>query len=95
MLYFDFGFLEQKLRYSGLSNTLGDIKSYSQEIIGTEKSYELLDDLTDFLAFMEEFLHSSSDTSLLQYALVKEGLLKKQAQQQANKFKNHIWFNDM
>lgn len=33
-LFLDFGFLEQKLRATGLPNTLGDLKMFEKEIIG-------------------------------------------------------------
>lgn len=95
MLYYDFGFLEQKLRYSGLSNTLGDFKYYSNEILNKNKPQEDLTELTDFLAYIEEFLSTSDDTCLLQYALSKDNAIEKKAQQQAQQFKSRIWFSDM
>lgn len=33
-LYLDFGFLEQKLRATGLPNTIGDLQTYRTEIVG-------------------------------------------------------------
>lgn len=95
MLYNDFGFLEQKLRYSGLSNTLGDFKYYGNEILTKTKSQEDLTDLTDFLAYSEEILLASEDTSLLQCALSKDYTIEKEAHQQAKQFRDRIWFSDM
>lgn len=36
ILYLDFGFLEQKLRATGLPNTIGDLQTYRTEIIGKQ-----------------------------------------------------------
>lgn len=95
-LYFDFGFIEQKLRYTGLPNTLGDFNSYKTEIAGNDASrVKLLDDLTDFLANIEEILLRTPDTCLLQYALTTDNAIKTEAMRQAGKFTNRIWFTDM
>lgn len=48
-LFLDFGFLEQKLRATGLPNTLGDLKIFEKEIIG--KRF-----ITFFLSFLVLFL---------------------------------------
>lgn len=90
-LYNDFGFLEQKLRYSGLSNTLGDFKIHGDKICDRVKC----DDLTEFLAYMEEYLSISEDTCLLQYALSKDGYIGEEARRQAAQFNDRIWFTDM
>jgi hypothetical protein len=34
LLYLDIGFLEKKLRITGLPNTIGDLKTYKAEILG-------------------------------------------------------------
>lgn len=90
-LYTDYGFLEQKLRYSGLSNTLGDFKLYGDQICDRAK----YDDITDFLAYIEEYLSISEDTCLLQYALSKDRHIGEKARRQAQKFNDRIWFSDM
>lgn len=97
MLYYDFGFLEQKLRYSGLSNTLGDFKLYHREIMGNDNTNIRIpiDDLTDFLAYIEELLLTQDDTCLLQHALSKKDHIGAEAMVQARKYKNRIWFSDM
>lgn len=89
-LYNDFGFLEQKLRYSGLSNTLGDFKLYGDQICDRS----VFDDLTEFLAYIEEYLSISEDTCLLQYALSKDRYIGALARQQAERFNDRIWFSD-
>lgn len=94
MLYYDFGFLEQKLRYTGLSNTLGDFKLYGNEIMGNEQPRILIEELTDFLAYIEELLLASKDGCLLQYALSEGNSVGKEARKQAQMFKNRIWFYD-
>lgn len=95
-LYFDFGFIEQKLRYTGLPNTLGDFNSYKAEIAGNDSQRaELLDELTDFLANIEEILLRTPDTCLLQYALTTCNATKSEAVRQASEFSNRIWFTDM
>lgn len=95
-LYFDFGFVEQKLRYTGLPNTLGDFNSYKSEITGHDSNrVRLLEDLTDFLANIEEILLRTPDTCLLQYALTTDNAVKIEAMLQARKFTNRIWFTDM
>lgn len=95
-LYFDFGFIEQKLRFTGLPNTLGDFNSYKMEIAGTDaKRIELMDDLTDFLANIEEILIRTPDTCLLQYALTTDNAVQVEAMKQARKFTKRIWFTDM
>lgn len=94
-LYFDFGFLEQKLRYTELPNTLGDLNTYKDEIAGTDVyRKELLEELTDFLANIEAIL-KTEDTCLLQYALTTDNKIKVEALKQAKWFPNRIWFDDM
>lgn len=95
-LYFDFGFIEQKLRYTGLPNTLGDLNSYKTEITkNNPERLNLLEDLIDFLANVEEMLLRTPDTCLLQYALTIDNVIKSEAIHQARKFPNRIWFTDM
>lgn len=89
-LYNDFGFLEQKLRNSGLSNTLGDFKLYGDQI----GDRGVCDDWTEFLAYIEEYLVISADTCLLQHALSKDRHIGEQARQQAERFNDRIWFSD-
>lgn len=97
LLYLDFGFLEQKLRITGLPNTIGDFKTYNSEILGpnpTVHRIELINELLDFLPGVEEFLYKSKYTCLLQYALTSSGLLKDEALRQAAKYPNRLWMED-
>lgn len=95
-LYLDFGFIEQKLRFTGLPNTLGDFNCYHDQIVGSvPKRIKFIDELTDFLANIEEILIGTPDTCLLQYALTADDLIRFEAQKQAKKFTNRIWFSDM
>lgn len=95
-LYLDFGFIEQKLRYTGLPNTLGDFSTYKTEIVASKPDrIELLDDLTDFLANIEEILRGTPDACLLQYALNTDSAIRTEAIHQARKFPDRIWFTDM
>jgi APAF-1 helical domain len=94
-LYLDFGFLEQKLRITGLPNTIGDFKTYKLEIFGSNSNQEeFLNELLDFLPSVEEFLYKSKDTCLLQYALTSSGLLREEALKQAAKYPNRLWMED-
>ncbi|XP_055383410.1 uncharacterized protein LOC129613396 isoform X2 [Condylostylus longicornis] len=94
-LYLDFGFLGQKLRASGLPNTIGDLKYYRSEITGGDKYREqLVDSLLEFLPNIEEMIFRSSDTYLLQYALMGNGILHEEAYKQVQQFPDKIFFID-
>lgn len=95
-LYLDFGFIEQKLRYTRLPNTLGDFNVYHNAIVGNvPKRNQFIDELTDFLANIEEILIRTPDTCLLQYALTASASIRLEAQKQAQRYANRIWFSDM
>jgi APAF-1 helical domain len=95
LLYLDFGFLEQKLRITGLPNTLGDFKTYKHEIFGAHlEQEEFRTELLEFLPDVEEFLFKSKDTCLLQYALTRSGLLREEAFKQAAMYPNRLWMED-
>lgn len=96
LLYFDFGFLEQKLRYTGLPNTRGDLEEYRSVIVGDdEEKHQLWNELLDFLPTIEEMVHQNNDTSLLQYALNASDTIAKEAKRQVEKFSNRVWFDDV
>lgn len=106
-LYFDFGFLEQKLRYTGLTNTHGDLEAYRAEIVEGDKDGEaekedrvvrgeLLDELSLFLPTIEEMVHGNKDTSLLQYALnATSDVIVKEARRQVQRYGSRVWFDDV
>lgn len=94
--YFDFGFLEQKLRYTGLPNTRGDLEEYRSDIVRDDESKrELWNELLDFLPTIEEMVHQNNDTSLLQYALNASDTIAEEAVRQAKQFQNRVWFDDV
>lgn len=94
-IFLDFGFLEQKLRATGLPNTIGDLKLYRQLITGgTPRKETLLDELLQFLKSSEEMVCKSQDTSLLQYAITSGGVLQEEAIKQAEQFTDRVWFHD-
>lgn len=95
-LYLDFGFLEQKLRYTGLPNTHGDLEEYRADIVGNSaERRQLWNELLEFLPTIEEMVHENKDTSLLQYALNASGTIAEEARRQAAQFGNRVWFEDV
>lgn len=95
-LYLDFGFLEQKLRSTGLPNMLGDFNEYKDEITcGDKTRTTLLDHLMEFLPTIEEFIVKSTNTCLLQYAITADSPIRVEAIKQAQKFPQRVWFNGM
>lgn len=95
-LYLDFGFLEQKLRSTGLPNLLGDFKTYEKEITrGDTTRIAFLAELQDFLPTIEEAIVKSMDTCLLQYAITTNNSIRREAIKQARLFSNRVWFNGM
>lgn len=95
-LFLDFGFLEQKLRYTLLPNTIGDLTIFRQEIGGSDSAkLRLLDELLIFLPSIEEMIYQSNDTSLLQYCLTSTKRIAEEAKRQAAQFRNRVWLNDI
>lgn len=95
-LYFDFGFLEQKLRSTGLPNLMGDLDKYKAEITGHDQmKLTLLEELMDFLKTIEELIIKSMDTCLLQYAITTDNAIRLEALKQARMFPHRVWFNGM
>lgn len=92
-IFLDFGFLEQKLRATGLPNTIGDLKLYRQLITGNSQLKEqFLDELLHFLKSSEEVICKSVDTCMLQYAMTAGGILQEEAMKQAGRFTDRVWF---
>lgn len=95
-LFLDFGFLEQKLRHTGLPNTCGDLEEYRTSIVANDEGKRRLwKELMQFLPTIEEMVHENNDTSLLQYALNASDTIAKEAKRQAAKFTNRVWFADV
>lgn len=95
-LYLDFGFLEQKLRSTGLPNLLGDFTTYKYEIIGGDATRTMLwEELKDFLPTIEEAIVKSKDTCLLQYAITTSTAIRREAIKQAQRFPNRVFFTGM
>lgn len=87
--------MEQKLRATGLPNTIGDLKLYRKLITGNEpKKEKFLDELLQFLKSSEEIISKSEDACLLQYAITTSGILQEEAIKQAKKFSDRVWFHD-
>lgn len=92
-LFLDFGFLEQKLRATGLPNTIGDLKLYRPLITGgSAENEQFLDELLQFLKSSEEIICKSEDTCMLQYAMTAGGSLQEEALRQAEQFTDRVWF---
>ncbi|KAJ6647516.1 Apoptotic protease-activating factor 1 [Pseudolycoriella hygida] len=93
-IFRDFGFLEQKLRATGLPNTIGDLESYRQLITGGILGQEhYLNELLQFLKGSEEVICKSEDTCLLQYAITTVGDVHKEAVKQSQQFTDRVWFD--
>ncbi|XP_055614088.1 uncharacterized protein LOC129760471 [Uranotaenia lowii] len=96
VLFLDFGFLEQKLRFSGLPNTVGDLRQYQNRIFFQHKDPEQYAELlTEFLMSSEVLLTKSADTCLLQLALNCTGMIATEARIQARHYDNRVWFCDI
>uniref|UniRef100_A0A336KW62 CSON000568 protein n=1 Tax=Culicoides sonorensis TaxID=179676 RepID=A0A336KW62_CULSO len=95
-LYFDFEFLEGKIRATGLPNTLGDLHIYVNQIAENDyQKQQLLHGLVEFLLSIEEILLKSPDTCLLQYAFnSKDSIVSKEAERQISHFRDRVWFRD-
>lgn len=96
-LYLDFSFLEQKMKFSGLPNTIGDLKKYRNIIAGKcVDRLKFINGLIDFLPSTEEIIYKSSDTTLLQYSLTSNNnLIKEHAMKAAVELPNRLWFFDI
>lgn len=95
-LYFDFGFLEQKMRITQLVNTVGDMRMFEKEITRNDPNRkEFLKELIDFLTNNEQLIFKSLDVNLLQCALTSYGSVQKKAQEQIQHFKDRVWMDDV
>lgn len=95
-LYLDFGFLEQKMRFTKLCNTVGDLIRFESQI--TRKSVDrenFLSELIDFLTNSEQLIFKSEDVNLLQCALTSFGLVQKMAELQIQNYQDRVWMNDL
>lgn len=95
-LYFDFNFLEQKLRCTKLVGLVGDFEFLGDSIVAEDHSREIyIEELERFLANSEQLLYESNDVSLLQLALNSSELIKQQARDQIRKNPNRVWMQDI
>lgn len=95
-LYFDFGFLEQKMRLTQLANTVGDMRMFEYEITRNDpERKKFLNELKFFLTNNEQLIFKSSDVNLLQCALTSYGLVQIKAQEQIRKYSDRVWMNDV
>lgn len=95
-IYLDFGFLEQKMRFTQLPNTAGDLIRFEKEIIAKDTNrVDLLPELISFLTNYEQLIFKSSDVNLLQCALTSFGLVQLEAQKQIMRFNDRVWMNDV
>lgn len=92
-LFLNLTFLEQKIRTTGLPNTIGDLHTYREYIINKSPARRaLLHDVLDFLPYVEEMLKKSPETTLLQYALNASGALQTEAQRQVDDLPHRVFF---
>lgn len=95
-LYFDFDFLEQKMRFTKLVGTIGDLERFSEFIIAENASQEVyVDELIKFLANSERQIYESNDVSLLQIALNSSEIIQQRAKKQITKFPFRVWMKDI
>uniref|UniRef100_A0A1B0CU03 APAF-1 helical domain-containing protein n=1 Tax=Lutzomyia longipalpis TaxID=7200 RepID=A0A1B0CU03_LUTLO len=89
-LFSDFGFLEVKVRESGLTNTLGDLKMYQEISNRGIPSYFM--ELQYFLPNVEERIYQAHNLTLLQQALGAPASIRELAREQIRRFPHKVWF---
>lgn len=96
-LFFDLGFIEEKLRLAHLPNTVGDLEKYREFIIRNNPDDDniLLDEIIDFILHIDVIIHKSIDTNLIQCAISSKGKLREEAINQAALYTNRVWMDDM
>lgn len=95
-LYFDFGFLEQKMRLTQLANTVGDMRMFKSKITRDDpERIRFLEQLITFLTNSEQLIFKSLDVNLLQCALTTSyELVQMKAKEQILSFRDRVWMND-
>jgi WD40 repeat protein len=95
-LYLDFEFLEQKIRYTRLTNTLGDLIRFA-DLISDGKQYldDYLEELMFFLCNSVQQIFESSAVNLLQLALNSSGVVQAEAKNQIKRFPDRVWMRDI
>lgn len=84
------------MRYTGLPNTVGDLRLFQERIFTRMRDPEFYAELlTEFLMGAEVLLSKSADTCLLQLALNCTGMIAEEAKIQASQYNNRVWFCDM
>lgn len=95
-LYLDFGFLEQKLRFTKLPNTVGDLIRFEKQITKGDHEREMfLNELIYFMTKNEQLIFKSDDVNLLQCAVTSFGSVQKMAKQQIEYHQNRVWMDDL
>lgn len=95
-LYLDFDFLEQKMRFTRLTNTVGDLRRFAEFIVDGHKiREEFLNELVIFLPNSEQQLYESNDVNLLQLALNSSGKIQEEAKRQIKNFPDRVWMEDI
>ncbi|XP_059607812.1 uncharacterized protein LOC132255707 [Phlebotomus argentipes] len=89
-LFSDFGFLEVKIRESGLTNTIGDLRMYQE--LGSPVVFPFFEHLQYFLPNIEARIYQSRDLTLLQQALGGSFAIASEARQQLMQFPDKLWF---
>lgn len=88
-LFSDFGFLEIKVRESGLTNTIGDLKLFQEK---SGAVLPIFEQLQYFLPNVEERIYQTKDLTLLQQALGGTSGIREEAREQVLKYPERIWF---
>ncbi|XP_004536855.1 uncharacterized protein LOC101448318 isoform X3 [Ceratitis capitata] len=91
-IYLDYGFLEQKIRNVDMLSTIADLETFQEYIAPDLESYKVFRAIRDFLPNIEKTLQESQHATLLQCALMEDGLVGIEARKQAAVFPGFTWF---
>jgi hypothetical protein len=95
-LYLDFEFLEQKMRYTRLPNTVGDLIRFAELICdGNQSLVNYLEELLVFLSNSDQQIFESTAVNLLQLAFNSSGVVEIEAKRQITQFPDRVWMRDI